>query len=44
MSLHEPIHHHAPKTLREGAVCFGCTLAALAATAVALQWLFGVLA
>ena len=42
MALHEPIHHHAPKTLGESAVCFGCALAALAA-AVALQWLMGML-
>lgn len=29
---------HAPKTLGEGAICFGCTLALLAAAAVVLQW------
>jgi hypothetical protein len=29
---------HAPKTLGESAVCFGCTLALLAVAAVVLQW------
>jgi hypothetical protein len=43
MAVHEPIHH-APKTLAEGAVCFGLALAALAGAAVALQWLMGVVA
>lgn len=38
MAVREPIHHGS-KTLAEGAVCFGCALAALAAAAVALQWL-----
>ncbi|WP_309644133.1 hypothetical protein [Phenylobacterium sp.] len=38
MALHEP-DHHGSKTLAEGAVCFGCALAALAAAAVALQWM-----
>jgi hypothetical protein len=42
MAVHEPIHH-APKTLAEGAVCFGCALAALAGAAVAIQWLMSVL-
>lgn len=35
--------HHAPKTLAEGAVCFGCTLAALAGAAFVLQWVMGLL-
>lgn len=34
---------HGSKTLAEGAVCFGCALAALTAAAVALQWLMGLL-
>lgn len=42
MASPEPIHH-APKTLAEGAVCFGCALAALAGVAVALQWMLGAL-
>lgn len=42
MSVHEPAHH-APKTLAEGAVCFGCALAALAGAAVVLQWVMSVL-
>jgi hypothetical protein len=29
---------HAPKTLGESAVCFGCTLGLLAVAAVVLQW------
>ncbi len=37
MSVHEPIHYR-PKTLGENAVCFGCTIALLAAAAVVLQW------
>jgi hypothetical protein len=40
MAVHEPIHHGS-KTLAEGAVCFGCALAALAGAAVALQWIMG---
>ena len=40
MAVREPIHHGS-KTLAEGAVCFGCALAALAVAAVALQWLLG---
>lgn len=43
MAMHEPVHH-APKTLAEGAVCFGCTIAALTAAAVVIQWVMGFLA
>lgn len=44
MSVHEPIHHqHGAKSLREGAVCFGCALAALAGAAVLIQWAMGLL-
>jgi hypothetical protein len=42
MAVHEPTHHGS-KTLAEGAVCFGCALAALAGAAVAIQWLMSVL-
>ncbi|WP_293350198.1 hypothetical protein [Phenylobacterium sp.] len=42
MAFREPVHD-APKTLAEGAICFGCALAALAAAAVALQWMMGIL-
>lgn len=41
MTFREPIHR-APTTLAEGAVCFGCAIAALAGAAVALQWVMGV--
>lgn len=34
---------HAPKTLGESAVCFGCAALGLAAFAVGLQWLFGLM-
>jgi hypothetical protein len=34
---------HRPKTLGEGAVCFGCTAALLFVAAVATQWLFSLL-
>jgi hypothetical protein len=34
---------HRPKTLAEGAVCFGCTAALLFAAAVSTQWLFSLL-
>lgn len=44
MSLHEPAHRHAPKTLAEGAVCFTCALGALAAAAVVIQWAMSLLA
>ena len=46
MSVQDPIQRaqHGPKTLGESAVCFGCTLAALAALAVAIQWMMGFLA
>lgn len=42
MSLQAPIQHR-PKTLAEGAVCFGCALIALAAAAVVLQWAMALL-
>lgn len=29
---------HAPKTLGESAICFGCALGLLAMAAVVLQW------
>ena len=34
---------HRPKSLAEGAVCFGCTAAILSAAAVATQWLLSLL-
>ena len=40
MALHEPVHH-TPKTLAEGAVCFGCTILGLLVIAMAIQWLMG---
>lgn len=43
MALHEPVHNHGPKSLREGAVCFGCAIVALATAAVVLQWAMGLL-
>lgn len=42
MAFREPVHH-APKTLAEGAICFGCALAALAGAAVVLQWAMSLL-
>lgn len=43
MAMHEPIHH-APKSLKEGAVCFSCAIGALAVAAVAIQWMMSFLA
>lgn len=43
MAVRDPAHHHAPKTLAEGAVCFSCALGALAAAAVVIQWAMGLL-
>ena len=34
---------HPPKSLAEGAVCFGCTAAILFVAAVATQWLLSLL-
>ena len=42
MAMHEPVHH-APKTLKEGAVCFSCAIGALAAAAVVIQWAMSLL-
>lgn len=42
MAAREPVHH-APKTLAEGAVCFSCTLVALTAAAIVIQWAMGLL-
>lgn len=42
MALQDPIHHRS-KTLAEGAVCFSCALIALAAAAVVLQRVIGLL-
>lgn len=42
MAFREPVHHGS-KTLAEGAVCFGCALAALTAAAVILQWAMSLL-
>ncbi len=46
MSVQDPIHRaqHGAKTLGEGAICFGCALAALAAAAVVIQWAMNFLA
>lgn len=42
MAVQEPVHH-SPKSMVEGAACFGLSLAVLAAIAVALQWLITLL-
>ena len=39
----QPHVQHPPKTLAEGAVCFGCILAILTAAAMGLQWAMGLL-
>ena len=38
MAMHDTVER-APKTLREGAVCFGCAVALLGIASVTLQWM-----
>ena len=42
MAMHDNVER-APKTLREGAVCFSCAVALLGAATLALQWAISLL-
>ena len=43
MAMDQTHHRHAPKTLRESAVCFACMAGLMLAAALGLQWLLHLL-